>query len=256
MINGEEVTTRSGHWLAIGLPAGTWIDWRYRPERRPAATGSPTRCGRSAGSRSPRTRSTRCRASGGSSATTTPGSTPSRSGTGRGPATTRPPSSTGTACWPRGRFIPAVGNSDSHVDAQTVGLAQTVVRLRPLSTAEVIAAVRAGHAGSRSPRPWTSTFTASLGGRTASCGDRLDAAPTDLVDVRLDRVRRARLAGAGPRTGRVRWRARLADAAGRLTVTAQVPAGVTPFVRAEVRRPDDVRSSARSTTCPAARWSR
>ena len=30
VMNGEEVTTRSGHWLATGLPAGTWIDWRYR----------------------------------------------------------------------------------------------------------------------------------------------------------------------------------------------------------------------------------
>ena len=30
VVNGEEVTTRDGHWLALGLPAGTWIDWRYR----------------------------------------------------------------------------------------------------------------------------------------------------------------------------------------------------------------------------------
>jgi hypothetical protein len=30
ILNGEEVTTRSGHWPAIGLPAGQWIDWRYR----------------------------------------------------------------------------------------------------------------------------------------------------------------------------------------------------------------------------------
>ncbi|HEY0952666.1 CehA/McbA family metallohydrolase, partial [Nocardioides sp.] len=32
VIPGEEVTTRAGHWLATGVPAGTWIDWRYRPE--------------------------------------------------------------------------------------------------------------------------------------------------------------------------------------------------------------------------------
>ena len=30
ILNGEEVTTRSGHWPAIGLPPGKWIDWRYR----------------------------------------------------------------------------------------------------------------------------------------------------------------------------------------------------------------------------------
>ena len=30
IITGEEVTTRNGHYLALGLPPGTWIDWRYR----------------------------------------------------------------------------------------------------------------------------------------------------------------------------------------------------------------------------------
>ena len=29
VIAGEEVTTRHGHWLAIGLPPGCWIDWRH-----------------------------------------------------------------------------------------------------------------------------------------------------------------------------------------------------------------------------------
>jgi hypothetical protein len=31
VISGEEVTTRHGHWLAIGLPPGGWVDWRYAP---------------------------------------------------------------------------------------------------------------------------------------------------------------------------------------------------------------------------------
>src|SRR3954451_11738959 len=30
LVSGEEVTTRNGHWLSTGTPAGTWIDWRYR----------------------------------------------------------------------------------------------------------------------------------------------------------------------------------------------------------------------------------
>jgi hypothetical protein len=29
VILGEEVTTRTGHWLALGLSPGTIIDWRY-----------------------------------------------------------------------------------------------------------------------------------------------------------------------------------------------------------------------------------
>src|SRR5262249_50966089 len=28
--NGEEITTRNGHYNALGLPHGKWIDWRYR----------------------------------------------------------------------------------------------------------------------------------------------------------------------------------------------------------------------------------
>lgn len=31
VIPGEEVTTRHGHWLAVGLPLGGWVDWRYGP---------------------------------------------------------------------------------------------------------------------------------------------------------------------------------------------------------------------------------
>ena len=30
IITGEEVTTRNGHFVALGLPPGEWIDWRYR----------------------------------------------------------------------------------------------------------------------------------------------------------------------------------------------------------------------------------
>ncbi|MGH3170978.1 MAG: CehA/McbA family metallohydrolase [Trebonia sp.] len=30
VILGEEVTTRTGHWLALGLRPGQLIDWRYR----------------------------------------------------------------------------------------------------------------------------------------------------------------------------------------------------------------------------------
>jgi predicted metal-dependent phosphoesterase TrpH len=29
VILGQEVTTRSGHWLALGLPAGQTVEWRY-----------------------------------------------------------------------------------------------------------------------------------------------------------------------------------------------------------------------------------
>jgi hypothetical protein len=31
VIPGEEVTTRHGHWLAVGLSPQAWVDWRYAP---------------------------------------------------------------------------------------------------------------------------------------------------------------------------------------------------------------------------------
>jgi hypothetical protein len=31
VIPGEEVTTRHGHWLAVGLSPRAWVDWRYDP---------------------------------------------------------------------------------------------------------------------------------------------------------------------------------------------------------------------------------
>jgi hypothetical protein len=31
VIPGEEVTTRHGHWIAVALPPGGWVDWRYTP---------------------------------------------------------------------------------------------------------------------------------------------------------------------------------------------------------------------------------
>ncbi len=69
IVTGEEVTTRNGHYLALGIPPGEWIDWRYRAHDGAFA---------------------------GSSATTMP--TPSRCGTGRGRPTTSPPSAPGTRC--------------------------------------------------------------------------------------------------------------------------------------------------------------
>jgi hypothetical protein len=31
VVPGEEVTTRHGHWLAVGLTPHAWVDWRYAP---------------------------------------------------------------------------------------------------------------------------------------------------------------------------------------------------------------------------------
>ena len=118
--------------------------------------------------------------------------------TGRRPGRRR---RTGTRCC-AAAVRPGVGNSDSHVDSQEVGLAQTVVRLPTLSTAEVIAAIRRGHAWVAESAGVELSFEATLGDRTVSCGDQLGAEPADLVDVRLDGLRCPRLGRADPRACR------------------------------------------------------
>ncbi|MEC9051037.1 MAG: hypothetical protein VX747_01160, partial [Actinomycetota bacterium] len=97
--------------------------------------------------------------------------------------------------------------------------------------------LRGGHAWIAESSAVDLTFEASLGDRTAGCGEALDAGPTDLVDVRLT------VSGApgcvaqviGPVTPLA---GEVTDADGAVEVSVQVPAGLAPFVRAEVRRMD------------------
>jgi hypothetical protein len=136
-----------------------------------------------------------------------------------------------------GRFVPGVGSSDSHGFDQPVGLAQTVVNLATLSAPAVVAGVRAGRSWLAESSAVDLSFTASAGGRTVSCGQRLGAGPAGVADVRLHVSGApgclAQVIGpAGPLAGTV------TDAAGRASVVVSVPAAAAPFVRAEVRRLD------------------
>ncbi|WP_309647678.1 CehA/McbA family metallohydrolase [Nocardioides sp.] len=237
VVVGEEVTTRDGHWLAMGLPAGTWVDWRFRPadDRLARATRRVRGLGGLAIACHP--------------FVPIPGT---RWGFGNdyadmdavelwnGPWTLD--DQVALEAWHAllvaGRFVPAVGTSDSHHEGQEVGRAQTVVRLPLLSSAAVVRAVRSGHAWLAESSEVDLTFTASLGDRSATCGERLTASATDLVDVRLEvRGAPACLAQIHGPTGPVAG-ALTTGTDGRAAVTARVPAAVTPFVRAEVRRLD------------------
>ena len=232
---GEEVTTRNGHWLAMGVPAGTWVDWRYRAEDGQLARFTK-----------------RVRGLGGLAVACHPwvpipatkwdfgydSAAMDAVELWNGPWTLD--DQVGVEHWHAmlvaGTFVPAVGSSDAHSASQTVGLAQTVVRAGTLSTGAVVRALRLGRSWLAESAEVDLSFTASLGSTTVSCGDRLATAPTDLVDVRLE------VSGAptcvaqvigplGPLAGAL-------TTGGRATVEVQVPAGVTPFVRAEVRRLD------------------
>ncbi|WP_068108596.1 CehA/McbA family metallohydrolase [Nocardioides dokdonensis] len=234
VLPGEEVTTRAGHCVTFGQPAGAWIDWRYRPE--------DDQLGRF---------TDRVRALGGMAVAAHPFA-PTSGSTWQydyadvdavelwnGPWTLD--DQTALSHWHAllvaGRFVPAVGSSDSHHDGQQVGRAQTVVRAGSLSVGAIVRGLRGGHAWLAESAAVDLSLQARLGDRTATCGDSLDAAPTDLVDVRLE------VAGApgcvvqlwgplGPLAGAV------TDTEGAAEVTLRVAAGVAPFVRAEVRRAD------------------
>ncbi len=236
VIPGEEVTTRAGHWLALGLPAGTWIDWRFRPQDDELAMFTE-----------------RVRGVGGLAVTAHPFSPGPGSTWGfdptyadmdlveiwNGPWTLD--DQTAVAAWHAmlvaGRYVPVMGNSDSHHEGQTVGLPQTVVRAASLSTNAVVRGLRGGHAWIAESSAVDLELEATLGGRTATCGEALGAGPTDLVDVRLA------VSGAPGCIAQVigpvaPLAGALTDAAGAAEVTVQVPAGPAPFVRAEVRRMD------------------
>lgn len=231
IIGGEEVTTRHGHWLALGLPAEQWVDWRYAPgdgqfARQAAAV----------------------HAVGGLVVPAHP-SSPGRGSTWEfgvehvdglevwnGPWTIDDVNSVRLwDGWLRdGRRLAAVGNSDSH-GPDAVGQPQTVVYAAELSRAAILAALRAGRSYISESAQASLELTVSAGG--------LVAGPGESVPV-----------GAGP----VVVKAVVAGVPGSVitfhTASGQVAAGVVPasgngtlvwrtrgnavgFVRVEVQRP-------------------
>jgi hypothetical protein len=136
-----------------------------------------------------------------------------------------------------GTYVPVMGNSDSHTEDQVVGLPQTVVRAGTLSTPAVVQGLRGGHSWIAESSAVDLSLTASLGDRTATSGEALGASATDLVDVRLSVTGApgclAQLRGPVGVLGGV-----VTDDEGTAEVVVTVPAGLVPFVRAEVRRLD------------------
>lgn len=235
VVLGEEVTTRAGHWIAAGLPPGAWIDWRYR-----SADGQLGRFQR-------RVHDLGAIAIACHPWVPIPGT---MWGFGyeyagmdavelwNGPWTLD--DQVGLAHWHSmlvtGRFLPGVGSSDAH-NVDDVGLAQTVVNVPTLSAGAVIAGVRAGRSWLAESSEIELGFTASYASTTVSCGETLPVGPADVVDIELTFSGSpsclAQVIGpAGPIA------AGLTDGSGAVTVSVAVPAGLAPFVRAEVRRLD------------------
>ncbi|GAB3840127.1 hypothetical protein GCM10029963_08190 [Micromonospora andamanensis] len=242
VILGQEVTTHTGHWLALGVEPGHQVEWRYGV--RDDAIEH---------------RLAQVRASGGLCVAAHPYA-PYESGTlaypyrcfdavevwngqWRSDLPWNADNEAALAEWGRnlghdihqGRWWPAVGNSDAHLAGQ-LGTPHTVVHAEELSVDAVLAGLRAGRSWIAGSAAVDLVLTAATGGRAVGVGERLDSGgepievrvrvagvPSGTVSLHTERgtVLRERLPGDG--AGTIRWRTTARDGG---------------FVRAEVRHPD------------------
>ena len=239
IINGEEITTRNGHYLALGLPHGQWVDWRYRSEDD-ALSGFLHQihgAGALAVAAHPYCPFVGCSWKFGYTDL-------DAIKVWNGPWTTDDEAvlatwdnllvaNAGTRHW-----LPAVGNSDAHSEPQVIGLPQNVVLAGRLERGAIMAGVKAGTLWVAESRAVDLSFTAASGGRTAGIGERLAVGGDDDIVVTL------RVTGAPASIvtlfsdeGQIFQTTLPADGAG--TVTWPTKARVSRFVRAEVRRPQN-----------------
>jgi hypothetical protein len=257
IIDGEEITTRNGHYLALGLPAGTWIDWRYRSADGvfPDFVEQIHASGALAVASHPFAPCLGCAWKFGYRGL-------DAVEVWNGPWTLDDEAS--VAAWDGalvaagsgGAWLPAVGNSDFHGEPQVIGLPHNVVYADGLDRRSILDGVRAGRLWIAESAAVELSFTAAVqagaaiagvaiagaaiagaeSGRSAGVGERL-AVPHD-VPITVT------LAVAGTPGGVVRL---VTDEGERLL--APLPPGgagtvswtTTPrnarYVRAEVRRP-------------------
>ncbi|MFF5305557.1 CehA/McbA family metallohydrolase [Streptomyces sp. NPDC013161] len=242
VILGQEVTTRTGHWLALGVSPGQVVDWRYGVQ-----DGVIDR------------HLDEVRRGGGLCVAAHPHA-PYDSGTflypyggfdvvevWNGPWSSDLPwqadneaalaewgRSLGTDIRRRGGWRPAMGNSDAHLSGQ-IGTPHTVVQTEELSTGAVLAGIRAGRSWIAGSAAVELSFEVSAGAQRVRIGGQLEhhdepavararvsGVPSGTVSFHTGRgkVHVAPLPGTG--AGEVEWRVDAADPA---------------FVRVEVRHP-------------------
>jgi hypothetical protein len=241
VILGQEVVTRTGHWLALGTRPGQLVDWRYGV--RDGEIGRHADQVRQAGGlcvaahpHAPYPGGAFMYPLGGFDAVEV----------WNGPWSSDRPwqadNGAATAEWGRslaagacgGRWLPAIGSSDTHLDGQ-LAIPHAVVLANELSTAGVLAGLRAGRSWIAGSAAVSLSLEARADGRAAGIGERLEAAgvpaavrvavggvPSGTVSFHTDRgtVHRESLPAEGP--GTAEW------------VTS---AGESAFVRVEVRHP-------------------
>ncbi|MFD5315816.1 CehA/McbA family metallohydrolase [Streptomyces sp. NPDC127098] len=241
VILGEEVTTRTGHWLALGIRPGQVIDWRY--EVREAVIDRHLDQVHDVGGLCVAAHPFAPYPSGtfmyqyqgfdavevwnGVWASDLPWNADNEAALaewGRGLA----------ADIHRGRWRPAMGNSDAHLAGQ-LGTPHTVVLADELSTDAVLAGIRAGRSWVAESAAVELTLTVLAGDRRAGIGERLETRGEPAL---------VRAAVRGVPSGTVRFHTELGKAyhaalpgTGTGTVEWRTSARESAFVRVEVRHP-------------------
>ena len=182
VIPGEEVTTRHGHWLAVGLSPQSWVDWRYAPRDGvfPRFAAEVREAGGLVVAAHP--------------AVPVPGSLwefgfadvdALEVWNGRWNLDDE----VSLRIWQRllceGQRVAAVGGSDSHTESQTVGSPQTVVHARELSVPALVDGLRCGRSYIARSRSVTVELTASSpdAAEVAGPGEALRVPPETPVTV-------------------------------------------------------------------------
>jgi hypothetical protein len=240
IIDGEEITTRNGHYTALGLPAGTWIDWRYRAVDGQLArfVRDIHRAGGLAVAAHPLAPCVACGWKFGYSGL-------DAVEVWNGPWTAD--DAAALAGWDNllvagartGAWIPAVGGSDAHTESQVIGRPHNVVHATDLTRRAILDAVRAGRVWIAESAAVNLAFTAVGGGRRAGIGHRLTVADDAPVTVTLTVTGAAGAAVRFVTDQGVRVTGAL-PATGSGTVTWTTTPRNARYVRAEVSRPDSV----------------
>ena len=235
IVDGEEITTRSGHWLALGLPADYWIDWRYR-ESDPGAfqrfVDEVHGVGGIVAAAHPFCPFVGCAWGFGYGLVDAV-----EVWNGDWTLDDAVSVSTWEAMLRAGQWIPAIGNSDAHREPQRVGLPQTVVLADSLRTRDILRGIRAGRCWlAESSAVQLSMVAHGRGHRRATIGDRLDAGPGTPVELVLQ------VAGVPGCAVSLINQAGLqhvvqVDATGAAEIRWETRPLISEWVRAEIRRP-------------------
>jgi hypothetical protein len=233
ILNGEEVTTRTGHWPAWNLPAGTWIDWRYRaddPGELQKFVDDVHESGGLVVAAHPFSPCIGCTWEFGYERA-------DLVEVWNGPWTLDDEAT--VIAWDSllraGKWVPAVGNSDSHAHNDRVGLPHNVVHAEGLTPDQLMAGFAKGHNWIAESAEVQLELTATADGRKAGIGERLEAGRGTPITIEV------KASGAPDTHVRIldqngpQWGGYVhAEGA---TITWETQTRYSKWVRVEIRRP-------------------